>query len=79
MHVPGLIPLLIVLFLAFLLFGRPGRLSSAMEDIGKGIRGFKRGLTEGDAATPPAQPSEPPRQVADQAQPGAQSSDRTNS
>ena len=28
MHMPGLIPLLIVLFLAFLLFGRPGRLSS---------------------------------------------------
>lgn len=60
MHLPGLIPLLIVLFLAFLLFGRPGRLSGLMEDLGKGIKGFRKGLGEGDAP-PPA--SETPRQV----------------
>jgi sec-independent protein translocase protein TatA len=62
MHFPGLIPLLIVLFLAFLLFGRPGRLSGLMEDLGKGIKGFRKGL--GDADAPP--PAEPPRQVPDQ-------------
>jgi sec-independent protein translocase protein TatA len=49
MHMPGIIPLLIVLALAFLLFGRPGRISNLMEDLGKGIRGFRKGL--GD--TPP--------------------------
>ncbi len=34
MHTPGLVPLLIILVLAFLLFGRPGRLSGMMEDLG---------------------------------------------
>ncbi len=61
MHLPSLIPLLIVLFLAFLLFGRPGRLSGLMEDLGKGIKGFRRGL--GDAETPPPAAGDPPRQV----------------
>ena len=62
MHFPGLIPLLIVLALAFLLFSRPGRISGLMEDLGKGIRGFRKGLTD-----PNAQPPEdPPRQVPDQ-------------
>lgn len=63
MHMPGLIPLLIVLGLAFLLFGRPGRISNIMEDLGKGIKGFKRGL--GDSETPP--PADvPPAQLRDQ-------------
>jgi sec-independent protein translocase protein TatA len=62
MHFPGLIPLLIVLGLAFLLFSRPGRISGLMEDLGKGIRGFRKGL-----ADPQAQPpEEPPAQVPDQ-------------
>ena len=63
MHMPGLIPLLIVLALAFLLFSRPGRISAMMEDLGKGIRGFRKGLseTEKNAAS-----EEPPRQVQDQ-------------
>jgi sec-independent protein translocase protein TatA len=62
MHFPGLIPLLIVLALAFLLFSRPGRISGLMEDLGKGIRGFRKGLA--DPQTPPTE--EPPRQVPDQ-------------
>jgi sec-independent protein translocase protein TatA len=62
MHAPGLIPLLIVLALAFLLFGRPGRISNLMEDLGKGIRGFKKGLADPDA--PKA--AEPPAQLPDQ-------------
>lgn len=64
MHFPGLIPLLIVLFLAFLLFGRPGKLSGLMEDLGKGIKGFRKGLS--DPETPVEKPGEPPRQVPDQ-------------
>lgn len=64
MHLPGLIPLLIVLALAFLLFSRPGRISGLMEDLGKGIKGFRKGLGDGDAA-PPA-PQAPPQQVPDQ-------------
>jgi len=63
MHMPGLIPLLIVLALAFLLFSRPGRISGLMEDLGKGIRGFRKGLSEPEE-TPPA--GDPPRQVPDQ-------------
>lgn len=63
MHAPGWIPLLIILALAFLLFGRPGRISNLMEDLGKGIRGFRKGL--GDNETPPPTP-EPPAQVRDQ-------------
>ncbi|KAF0179728.1 MAG: sec-independent protein translocase protein TatA [Alphaproteobacteria bacterium] len=63
MHLPGLIPLLIVLALAFLLFGRPGRISNIMEDLGKGIRGFKKGLGDPDAPPPAA---EPPAQLRDQ-------------
>jgi sec-independent protein translocase protein TatA len=63
MHLPGLIPLLIVLALAFLLFSRPGRISSLMEDLGKGIKGFRKGLSEPETP-PPAE--DPPRQVPDQ-------------
>ena len=62
MHMPGLIPLLIVLVLAFLLFSKPGRISGLMEDLGKGIKGFRKGL--GDEQTPAAEP--PPAQVRDQ-------------
>lgn len=62
MHFPGLIPLLIVLALAFLLFSRPGRISGLMEDLGKGIKGFRKGLS--DEQNQEAQ--EPPAQVQDQ-------------
>lgn len=64
MHMPGLIPLLIVLVLAFLLFSKPGRISGLMEDLGKGIKGFRKGL--GDEQKAAADAQEPPRQVPDQ-------------
>lgn len=64
MHFPGLIPLLIVVVLAFLLFSRPGRISGLMEDLGKGIRGFRKGLS--DEQSNNAANNEPPRQVPDQ-------------
>ncbi|MGQ0532877.1 MAG: twin-arginine translocase TatA/TatE family subunit [Caulobacteraceae bacterium] len=62
---PGLIPLLIVLVLAFLLFSRPGRISTLMEDLGKGIKGFRKGLGDKDNDDQP--PAPPPPQVRDQA------------
>jgi sec-independent protein translocase protein TatA len=74
MHLPGLIPLLVVLLLAFLLFGKPGRLSSIMEDLGKGIKGFRKGMDEPEKA---AEPAPPPRQVPDQsASPSQTTQDR---
>lgn len=76
MHMPSLWGLLIVLFLAFLLFGRPGKLSGMMEDLGKGIRGFRKGMSEGDAPAPPA---EPPRQVPDQTTTTNREQDRAQS
>jgi sec-independent protein translocase protein TatA len=63
MHMPGIWSLLIVLALAFLLFSRPGRISGLMEDLGKGIRGFRKGLSEGET---PTTPTPPPAQVSDQ-------------
>jgi sec-independent protein translocase protein TatA len=68
MHMPGLIPLLIVLGLAFLLFSRPGRISNLMEDLGKGIRGFRKGLSDPQEQ----KPEEPPRQVQDRTEDRAQ-------
>jgi sec-independent protein translocase protein TatA len=66
MHMPSLMGLLIVLGLAFLLFGRPGRISHMMEDLGKGIRGFRKGLSDSD--TPESvekKPEPPPAQITD--------------
>jgi sec-independent protein translocase protein TatA len=52
---------LIVLAIVMLLFARPGRLSGIMEDLGKGIKGFRKGMSD-----PSEQKNEdPPRQVAD--------------
>ncbi|MBL8550214.1 MAG: twin-arginine translocase TatA/TatE family subunit [Hyphomonadaceae bacterium] len=73
MHFPGLVPLIIVLVLAFLLFGRPGRLSNLMEDLGKGIRGFRKGLTDPDQ---PKAAEEPARQVTAE-EPAKRETDRT--
>ena len=57
--------LIIVVVLAVLLFSRPGKLSGLMEDLGKGIGGFRKGMEEGKNQ-PPATPAEPPRAVPDQ-------------
>ena len=45
----------IVLIVVLVLFGR-GRVSEIMGDFGKGIKSFKQGLNEDEAATPPAPP-----------------------
>lgn len=46
---PSLWQILIVVILVFLLFGA-GRLPRMMEDIAKGIKSFKKGLNDDDAA-----------------------------
>ncbi len=49
--------LLIVLLLVVLLFGK-GKVSDLMGDVAKGIKSFKKGLSDDDApnTAPPAQP-----------------------
>ena len=70
--------LIIVVVLAALLFMRPGKLSSLMEDLGKGISGFRKGMDEGrNQPQPPTPPTEAPRQVSDQSpQSSSQTQDR---
>jgi sec-independent protein translocase protein TatA len=48
---------LIFLVVALLLFGGSGKISSIMGDVAKGIKSFKKGMTEEDTAT--AQPATP--------------------
>jgi sec-independent protein translocase protein TatA len=45
---------LIFLVIALLLFGGSGKISSIMGDVAKGIKSFKKGMTEEDDVTPPA-------------------------
>ena len=42
---------IVVLAVALLLFGR-GRISETMGDFGKGLRAFRKGLTDEEAASP---------------------------
>jgi sec-independent protein translocase protein TatA len=56
---------LIIGLLVILLFGRPGKLSGFMEDFGKGIKGFRKGLGDADqsAGQSADAAAEPPRQL----------------
>ncbi len=57
---PGIWQILIIVLIVLLLFGA-GRLPRLMEDLGKGIKSFKKGIKEEDGETaPPAleQPAE---------------------
>lgn len=45
--------LLVVVIVVFLLFGK-GRVSGLMEDLGKGIKSFKKGISD-DTDSPPKQ------------------------
>lgn len=49
--------LLLVLAVAFLLFGR-GKIAELMGDVAKGIKSFKKGLAEDDAAGLPVPSSD---------------------
>lgn len=75
MHAPGFLQLLIVVGLLFLLFGRPGKLSAMMEDLGKGLKGFRKGLDDSKSAAPSA-PEAPPRQIRDMTKEGEAAPDR---
>jgi len=46
---------LIFLVVALLLFGGSGKISSIMGDVAKGIKSFKKGMTEDEPAATPAQ------------------------
>ena len=50
---------LIFLVVALLLFGGSGKISSIMGDVAKGIKSFKKGMAEEDAAAP-ATPAQDP-------------------
>ena len=50
---------LVVGIIILLLFGK-GRFSEMMGDVAKGLKSFKKGMSDEDQATPP-----PPRQVVD--------------
>jgi sec-independent protein translocase protein TatA len=76
MHMPSIWGILIVAVLVFIFFGGKGKLSGAMEDLAKGIKGFKKGMADENAvppaATPPSAPVEPPRMIQDKSQTPAQ-------
>ena len=42
--------ILVVAVVVFMLFGK-GRVSGFMEDLGKGIKGFKKGMADDDASS----------------------------
>ena len=51
--------LLILALVALLVFGGSGRISSIMGDMAKGIKSFKKGLSEDDTATAPTPATDP--------------------
>ena len=65
---------LIFLVVALLLFGGSGKISSIMGDVAKGIKSFRKGLSEDDAAAA-RQPGESPK-VIDHA--GVKTGERAN-
>jgi sec-independent protein translocase protein TatA len=56
---------LIFLAVAMLLFGGSGKISSIMGDVAKGIKSFKKGMSEDDdaASREPARKEEPPKVI----------------
>jgi len=48
---------------ALLLFGGKGKISDIMGDVAKGIKSFKKGMSEDDADVTPAAPTTAPRSL----------------
>jgi sec-independent protein translocase protein TatA len=61
---------IIVLAIGLLLFGGRGKISELMGDFAKGIKSFKKGLTEEDKAEAEAGKAEPMKTINEQNQPG---------
>ncbi len=57
---------IVVGLIVVLLFGR-GKISDMMGDVAKGIKAFKKGMSEDDAPAKPVQPVEPVRTIDHQA------------
>jgi sec-independent protein translocase protein TatA len=57
---------LVVGVIILLLFGK-GRFSEMMGDVAKGLKSFKKGMSEDDEAAAPAKAAEPPRRLTDEA------------
>ncbi len=53
--------ILLVIVVIMILFGR-GRISHTMEELGHGIKAFKKGLKDDDVPTPPTDKTAPPRE-----------------
>jgi len=72
---------LIFLVVALLLFGGSGKISSIMGDVAKGIKSFKKGMTEEDetAAKPATDPfkKDDPRAIDSAARPASQAGQTT--
>jgi sec-independent protein translocase protein TatA len=62
---------LIFLAVALLFFGGSGKISSIMGDVAKGIKSFKKGMSEDDE---PAKKDEPPKVLEGTAKPAEQHS-----
>lgn len=62
---------LIFLAVALLLFGGSGKISSIMGDVAKGIKSFKKGMSEDDADDVAKKP-DGPRTIEHAAKPGEQ-------
>ena len=60
---------IIVLAVGLLLFGGRGKISELMGDVAKGIKSFKKGMTEEDKAEAEPPKTEPTKTINHQAQP----------
>ena len=68
---------LIVLVVVLLLFGGSGKISSLMGDLAKGIRSFKKGLTEDDEPAAASDEKKAIENKASQAQAQASAREKT--
>ncbi len=64
--------LLLLGVVVLILFGGKGKISEIMGDVAKGIKSFKKGLTDDDAPAPA--PTEPQRTIDHQAPPALDTS-----
>ncbi len=53
--------LLLLGAVVLILFGGKGKISEIMGDVAKGIKSFKKGLSDDDTAAPPRRRQTPPR------------------